>query len=217
MTKRDALRVLLVAAAVIACPHAAWSQEPLDQRTTLAFDSVVPATVFKFIAQTRGYEPVIDPALQQKVSLRLENVRYRVALDALCDSVGCRWRLDGKKLVVEALRPEPTTGVSFGSEEHLAPLRRVVPAGTRFENVTFGAALEALSRVAGPDVTISVRAVDVSRVVTVDIGSKTVQSAIRSLLAAAGVKPGVMYTVSVRRPGYTTFVVVGMMTGKDLD
>ncbi len=70
--------------------------EPID------LDVVKASGAFDLFARTAGLELAIDPAVaERKLTLRVERVRVRTALDAACDSLECRWRVEGGKLIVE--------------------------------------------------------------------------------------------------------------------
>jgi type II secretory pathway component GspD/PulD (secretin) len=38
-----------------------------------------------------GLESAVEPGLDGKVTVRLQNVRMRTVLDAVCESIGCTW------------------------------------------------------------------------------------------------------------------------------
>jgi hypothetical protein len=87
---------LFLAARVV---HAAGKglDEPID------LDVVKASGMFDLFARTAGLELAIDPVVAGKtLTLRIEKVRVRTALDAACDSLECRWRVEGGKLIVEA-------------------------------------------------------------------------------------------------------------------
>ena len=220
--KRHVVRALVLAAVVVSFSTMAWSQpastdDPLlGQRVSFSFTQTEVAAVLKFLAQARGLEPVIDPALTQKVSFRLEHVTLRTALDALCDSAGCRWRLDGKRLVFVALPSDAPRMASSPDDEPLAPLRTLVPAGTQFTGVPLSAAFRALSVIAGPGVDLDVEGVDTSQPVNGQVGSKTVQAAIRQLVASAGLKVGSSYTIVFNRPT-KKLRIIGVLTDQELE
>lgn len=219
--KRHVVKLLILMCGPLLLSTAAWSQVPqdgreLDQRLSVSFERTDVSAVLKFLAQARGYEPVIDPALNEKVSFRLEHVTLRMALDALCDSVRCRWRLEGKKMVFDALEPDPSRAAPGDETEPLAPLRRIVPPGTHFNDVPFSTALRTLAKIAGPDVDLEVERVDSSKRVSGDVGSKTVQAAIRQLVAATGLTKGSPYTIVFNRPA-KRLKVVSILTDKEPD
>jgi hypothetical protein len=86
---------------MLAAPAAGATSKGLDEELNL--DVVKASGTFDLFAQIAGLEPVVDPAIaERKLTLRIEKVRVRTALDAACDSLECRWRVDGGKLVVEA-------------------------------------------------------------------------------------------------------------------
>lgn len=210
------IRLLMLSAALsLPCPLA-WAQVPnddlaLDQRISASFEKAAAPDILSFLARTKGYEPVLDPTLQDKISFRLEHVTVRTALNALCDSLGCRWRVDGRKLVFEALANPEGKSEQTDSAELLAPLQKIVPPGTRFNNVPLATALQSLARVAGTDVELTVGMVEANHRVSGDVGSKTVQAAIRQLVAATGLKAGSSYSVSISRPGRRPVKVVAVL------
>ncbi|HEV7667111.1 MAG TPA: hypothetical protein VGS22_01190 [Thermoanaerobaculia bacterium] len=92
---------LVAASLMLAAPAAGATSKGLDEELNL--DVVKASGTFDLFAQIAGLEPVVDPAIaERKLTLRIEKVRVRTALDAACDSLECRWRVDGGKLVVEA-------------------------------------------------------------------------------------------------------------------
>jgi hypothetical protein len=98
---RPSLGYLVVAALVLAVPAAGATSKGLDEELNL--DVVKASGTFDLFAQIAGLEPAVDPAIaERKLTLRIEKVRVRTALDAACDSLECRWRVEGGKLIVEA-------------------------------------------------------------------------------------------------------------------
>lgn len=218
---RNVIRLVVLASVFLVPSKMAWSQPPADaqflsERVSFSFQQAEVSAIIRFLAQARGLEAVIDPALTRKVSFRLEQVTVRTALDALCDSARCRWRLEGKKLVFEALEADVSRSESDSSEEHLAPLMTVVPAGTQFTNVSLSTALRGLAAIAGGDVELDVEGVDTTRLVTGNVGSKTVQAAVRQLLASAGLKVGSPYVIVFNRPT-KKLRVLGVLTNQELE
>lgn len=98
---RTRLRRLAVLAFAAMAATAHGAVKGLDQPIDL--DVVKAPGVFDLFARTAGLEPAVDPAIAAKtLTLRIEKVRVRTALDAACDSLDCRWRVEGGKLIVEA-------------------------------------------------------------------------------------------------------------------
>lgn len=107
--KLAALAFALLAAAGLPAAARAAEKEGLDKPINL--DIVKGPNVFKILADVVGMEPVVDPALKDRLlTLRLESVRARTALDAACDSLGCRWQVEPgnpPRLRVTALAAKP--------------------------------------------------------------------------------------------------------------
>ena len=102
---------ILAALSLFLAATAAWGagqglDEPID------LDVVQALGMFELFARTAGLELAIDPAVAEKaLTLRVERVRVRTALDAACDSLGCRWWADAGKLHVEAKAVAPPKAV----------------------------------------------------------------------------------------------------------
>jgi hypothetical protein len=202
---RSRLLALAVSAALLVFGSSVWGDDRLDERVSLAFEYAYPIDVFEFLAGSQGCRLSLDPAISAKVSIRLEGVRLRTALDALCESAGCRWQLDGDKLSVVALPASGrNAGVSKWRDQAWVPLGKVVPAGVRFDNVSFSAALDTMAKLAGPDMRIEVPTVSARQMLTANVGTQTVQAAVRSLVEASGLPPGQWYLMEFKRAGYPT-------------
>jgi hypothetical protein len=184
------------------CPPAA-AQSSLDARISMSFDHGQPAAVFTFLAQNLKLEPRVDAALQGSLTLTLQDVKVRTLLDAICDSLGCRWRIDGTALVVEAQPPDPSRGRTW-----IQPPRAVVmPAGSRFEKTSVRSVLDAIGRAVGDGSDYEVDGIDSTRLVTVDVSNQESLSAIAMVVKAAGLAPGSPYTVRLHRPGQKLIII----------
>jgi hypothetical protein len=75
----------------------------------LVFREVPVTQVFPAFAKSLGYELSLDPALRALVTIEVRNVTAATALNAICESIGCRWRLEGTRLVVSARTDVVTT------------------------------------------------------------------------------------------------------------
>jgi len=129
-------------------------------------------------------------------------VTLRTLLDASCDSVGCRWRIDGNRLVIEALPPDPTRGRTWIEQPG-----RTMPAGAQFANTPVEVVLSAIARVAGEGFVYEVDEVDPNQPVTVDVSNCDVVRAVAMVVKAAGLKPGSPYTIRLRRPGQKLTII----------
>ena len=98
------IALLLLAVAGPACADG----EVLDRRVDVALADSDPAQAFQGFAGMIGLDAAVEPGLDGKVTVRLQNVRMRTVLDAVCESIGCSWSVAGTKLRVLPL-PEQST------------------------------------------------------------------------------------------------------------
>jgi type II secretory pathway component GspD/PulD (secretin) len=102
--------LLLVVGTVWAEPKA--DPGKLEDRVDLTLKNAAPDEVFRSFAKMLGVEAVVDPGVHGPLSVELHNVRVRVLLDTVCESLGCRWRLEAgsppklRVLPAAAAKPE---------------------------------------------------------------------------------------------------------------
>jgi hypothetical protein len=89
---------LIFLAALAAAAGAAWAEpagagDKLDERIDMALKNAAPDDLFGSLAKLLGPDAVavVDPAVRGPVAIELHNVRARTLLDAVCESIGCRW------------------------------------------------------------------------------------------------------------------------------
>lgn len=90
-------------AAAATSPYAA-----LDERIDLDLEDATAEQVLTVFAQIFQAELKLDPGVEGEVTITLFNVTARTVLNAVCEGLGCRWRLvlEGKpRLIVEPERP----------------------------------------------------------------------------------------------------------------
>lgn len=91
---RRLARVALVLA-LAALPATASEREALDERIALDLEAANPAEVFASLARILGGQADVDSAVNRSLTIRLSDVRVRVALDAACDALRCTWQVIG--------------------------------------------------------------------------------------------------------------------------
>jgi hypothetical protein len=75
---------------------------PLDMRVSVRYVNSKAADMLKVLAKAAGLTVEMPAAPLQPVTLTLTNVRLRTALDAICDTAACTWRLEGTTIKVVA-------------------------------------------------------------------------------------------------------------------
>jgi hypothetical protein len=83
------------AVALLSSALSADAPAPLDRRIDLDLVDAGAEVTFASFASVVGGELDLAPALvERKLSMRLQNVRVRTALEAACESLGCSWKLE---------------------------------------------------------------------------------------------------------------------------
>ena len=79
----------------------------LDERIDLSLEDATAQQVLTVFAQIFQAELKLNPGVEGEVTITLYNVTARTALNAVCEGLGCRWRLVAEgspRLVVEPER-----------------------------------------------------------------------------------------------------------------
>ncbi len=151
----------------------------LTRRVFVDVNADFPPQVFRKLAQSLGCGLSLDPEVRAPVTLRVFNVTAETALNAVCDSVGCRWRIDGAQLRVEFSAPPPRIP---SAEVFRERTRKPLPASFKFDHMALGDVAQAVSRETG--IEIRFEQVDLSTPITVDLGDERVFDAINRILGA---------------------------------
>jgi type II secretory pathway component GspD/PulD (secretin) len=214
MTRVTRILSAALLAGLLAAP--AIAQDPLSKRVTLDLKAVEPSAAFDTIAAAVGLKVVIDPSVTAPVDIVVHNVRASTALDAMCDSIGCRWSVAKGTLSIAPATPPGTSSASIAVRRSPAEtqgrakvdretvefvqgaLKRQLPAGLVFENTPLAEVGARLSTALGLDVTIASDDPKV-RTVTADLGGCTLQTALGVLTKQGG--GGSTWTITLRKGG----------------
>lgn len=188
---------LLCACLVVlaAAPDGAAQKALAKERVTVTFNTLPVAPVFTGLARSLGYEVSVDANLRALVTFQAENVTAQTVLTAICESVGCRWRLDGKRLIVEAIRDEIAivrdrpdqvglTGSGGTSRSKVLGLDDELPFDITWSPIDLRAALSSLARLYEADVVLS-PALE-GRRIALTIKSASLRQALDAVCAVAG-------------------------------
>ena len=205
-------RRLVVLMLVAACGQVVNAEDDgqvvTGRRATVSVTARQPTRVFALLAEMADLGMSIDPALTKPVTITLEDVTLRTLLDAICDSIGCRWRIDGHTLIVEALPFDPSRGKTWPSLKEPA-----MPPGSQFNKASVAAILDAISRAVGEGATYEVPELAAGQLVTVDVSNQDALRAIAKMVKAAGRASGSQYTVTIRRPGERPTIIKTVVPG----
>ncbi|HEY7216548.1 MAG TPA: hypothetical protein VIC28_18145 [Thermoanaerobaculia bacterium] len=81
-------------ASLLAAHAALGAGDPLEDRIDISLHDASVVETFRSFGELMGANAVVDPALRGPVTVELKHVRVRTLLDAVCESIGCRWTLE---------------------------------------------------------------------------------------------------------------------------
>lgn len=136
---RYILTIAAIAFLMLTLPGPARADgDVLDRRVDVALAESEPVQAFEGLATMIGLDAEVEPGLDGRVTVRLQNVRMRTVLDAVCESIGCRWSVEAgtpAKLRILPL-PERSARKVLGLKEPID--LRVTKADVRQVLLTFG-------------------------------------------------------------------------------
>ncbi|MEW5981676.1 MAG: DUF4974 domain-containing protein [Acidobacteriota bacterium] len=187
------IRTVAAAALVVGLLVPVLAQDALSKRVTLDLKAVEPTSAFNTLAEAMGLKVTVDRAVTAPIDILVRNVKARTALDAMCDSIGCRWSVQKGALSVMPATTDVVAGRrTITYEEIREPIARVqialrkdIPAGLVFTNAPLSEVCVRLSEALGVTITIDSDVLK-SRTVTADLSHHTLQSALKLLLDQVG-------------------------------
>jgi len=220
MTRRTLIVVALAGllAALPASP--ALAQKPtLDSRLEVRFEATPAADVFRNIISGLGLELQLDPKVEGPVTIWVKDVSARTALNVVCESLGCQWRVTGNRLVVSqtpgasgrllAIQGSGSVSVKLAPDKRkelatdtLSRFKKPLPVDMQFRDVPVSTILRAMSEASGLEITADEPLA--SQHVTLTGTEKTVQDALNAIVKHAGGKIAMLTVVDRDRPGSPT-------------
>lgn len=168
---RAVLTMLLVATGLLVSGPASRAQ---SETVSMAVKDAEISIVAESFARLAGSRLVIDPAVGGKVTLKVRNVGWMTALDAACESVGCRWQLrGGDDPILELLAREPIE----------SPTALQAPISIDLEGASIVDVLASFGKISGHEVEIDP---GLDSKVTLGIQNVSVGTALRAVCESAG-------------------------------
>jgi TonB family protein len=190
----------LVSAAPASAQGSAGTSKPVDlnRRVFVDVNQVPPPEVIWQLASVIGVRSDIAIELaEQKVTLRVWNVRARTALDALCEMVGCQWQVTGRTLRVTHGAPPPAAP---RSAEFFARVKKPLEgAEWNFVRAPLRDVVTALSKAVGEEVVFE--GADPEALVTVDVTGETPYRAAFRVMTALGWDTRGVSLDGIKEPG----------------
>ena len=197
MTRVIAAVTLLSAILAFAAPSAA--QPALDKRVSLDLKQMAHRDAFKVIADSIGYTAAVAPDVSTPVDIVIGNITARTALNTICESIGCAWRVSGTVIRVEKARskmiaPVPGTRSTKARVAGVAEMRRlmdqVLPAGMKFDHAPLADVAARLSKATGLEITL--RGALPDQTLSADFGGQPFSSALKVISGQLHGKVGIM-------------------------
>ena len=173
----------------------------LDSRLEVRFEATPAADVFRSIVSGLGLELQLEPKVQGPVTIWVKDVSARTALNVVCESLGCQWRVNGTRLVVS--QPGAVTATSGRSlayvvtpaksksgqaevvkKDLLLNLKKPLPVDMQFTDVPVSTVLRAMSEVSGIEITTDEPLA--SKHITLTGSGRTVEDALKAVIEQAG-------------------------------
>ena len=88
---------------VVTLSAPALAQDATARKVTLDLNGVEPLAAFRAVAAAIDVGVALSPCVTDPVNIAVRNVTARTALNAMCESIGCRWTLTDGILVVKSV------------------------------------------------------------------------------------------------------------------
>lgn len=191
--------VFIIAACLVLAGSPANAQDALLKRISLDLKAMAPSQAFRVIAELSGMGVTVSPEVTAPVDILVHNVTTRTALDAICQSIGCRWTILDDVLSVTPADSPPRVvtypdivwtvpGKTGGSVEQKkvllerlqAAMKQTLPAGLTFDKSPLAVVSARLSAVTGLTIVLSAANPAVTTL-TADLSGQTLLSALQAL------------------------------------
>ncbi len=178
----------LVVVTLVSCwGSAALAQSPLQLRMSLTYQGAQASPVFQALADVLGYRLRLDSKVTGTVTLDVRNVTAETVLRAICESIGCRWRVDKATLYVEY-----DEAGAIGAQSQADPYAQVkvrdvfedIPMQIFWNGAPVDAALKTLARMLDVDLSLD-RTLSDKRI-TLSLNRDTPRTALNEICVQAG-------------------------------
>jgi TonB family protein len=133
--------------ALLCCGASGQAQDPLKLRMSVSYQGAAVAQVFEALASVLGYRLQMDQRVTGSVTLEVRNVTAETALRAVCESVGCRWRIERAVLMVDS-DPEASAKAraDLYSQTRVTDVHQEIPAQIVWNDAPLDAVGKVLAR-----------------------------------------------------------------------
>ncbi|MCU0250674.1 MAG: hypothetical protein MUE61_10715 [Vicinamibacterales bacterium] len=188
MNRTSCAVVLSVLVVTLSAP--ALAQDATARKVTLDLNGVEPLAAFRAVAAAIDVGVTVSPSVTDPVNIAVRNVTARTALNAMCESVGCRWTLTDGILVVKPVRDSAAetqyrvrvegTATTPEGQAILEAFKRKLPSHMTFDNAPLGEVSRRLTESVGLPVKLVCKDPDV-KTLTMDLSGLTLASALEAI------------------------------------
>jgi TonB family protein len=177
-----AARLLVIA---LLCGDIVQAQGPLQQRLSVTYQGAAASSVLQAVANVLGVRLELDAAVTGTVTLDVRNVSIETVLRAVCESIGCRWRIDKGTLVVD----RDPAAVAQGQNDPLAQVSvsdvfQDKHVDIQWNDASVDAGIKALARILGAEPVVD-RALMDERI-SLSVSKGTATAALNAICEQAG-------------------------------
>lgn len=142
------LLILAAGGAAASATSASAAPSGLDERIDIQLEEADVQQVLASFGGIVSMEAHVDPAIEGEVTIELHNVRAATALTAVCESVGCRWRIEDGRLTIEK-DPDapPAPRAATGRAEGPSAERLATPIDLELEDADLRQVLQAFGSI----------------------------------------------------------------------
>ena len=178
-----ALLLGTVATLVVAAEKPPATDDQLLKKISLDLVDAEPGQVFGSFGELAGWRVDLDARVDRKLSIRLQSVTLRTALTAVCESVDCRWELEGG--TPPTLRVRPLPGEPPRSQSAPARTRTLdEPVDLKLADAPAGAVFSSFGSLLGAEVSLD-PALE-SRAISIEVHRTPVREVLDSVCRQVG-------------------------------
>lgn len=199
------LRAMILPLLMVTWASPAQAQDPLAEKVTVDLNGVAAFEAFKAVASAMGVGVTVSPSVTDPVNIAVRNVTARTALNAMCESIGCRWNLADGILVVKPVRDSAADtqqkvrvegrATTESGKAVLEAFKRTLPGDMKFDNAPLEEVSRRLTESVGLPVKLVCKDPDV-KTLTMDLSGLTLASALEAIGDAEG-RPSASWQITV--------------------
>lgn len=183
--RRIMMRASCLLVIPLLCGGIVQAQSPLQQRISVTYQGASADSVFQALAEVLSFRLQLDGKVSGTVTLDVRNVSVETVLRAVCESIGCRWRIDKGTLIVDRDASAVAQGQTDPfSQVSVRDVFEEIPVDIRWNDAPVEGAIRALARMLSAEPAIDRVLVDTRISLSLNRGSA--RAALNAICEQAG-------------------------------